>query len=437
MKLLLILLSLLLCPLTLQAKELVDFSLQDILASQEEHVAREKAQSSSQMVLLSWAENPDSVRYEVEVFQSIPDGLDRNTAYDGALYRNKRIYTHHLLLDISSLPNEGRGLFWRVRPINAEWQPMGSFSSPQELISTTTPVDRNAPVALSEEKGTALLYPVYVYAGNPGATRYEVEVTSQYPENLDSVLPSHTRVFSKETSLSDVYDEEPRRGTFYWRVRGLDNDGNAVGVWSMPQKTGILPSPNVKIGVFGDSITQGGGRLYHSPAERAYSYCAYLDFPVINMGRSGDTVEMMEKRFDRDVLPFHVETLLIMGGINDLRMGKDPKDVISSLERIRKRAIDHGIQPILLTLPPINPDQIEKYYKEATAPQWREAVDEVNRYIKTVPHIDTAAPFAEFSVLPVDLAMDGLHEDWNGKQMIAGEINRNIGHFVNVSRETK
>lgn len=75
------------------------------------------------------------------------------------------------------------------------------------------------------------------------------------------------------------------------------------------------------VGIFGDSITQGGGHLYHSPADMAYSYVSYLDFPAVNMGRSGDTVEMMYDRFDRDVLPFHVKYLLIMGGINDLRMG--------------------------------------------------------------------------------------------------------------------
>ena len=180
------------------------------------------------------------------------------------------------------------------------------------------------------------------------------------------------------------------------------------------------------MGIFGDSITQGGGHLYHSPADMAYSYISYLDFPAVNMGRSGDTTEMMEDRFDRDVLPFHVKQLLIMGGINDLRMGADPEKVIHHLENIRKKCIAHGITPILMTIVPINPDNIQKYYGETTYENWRESVDTVNAYIRSLPHIDTAAPFADFDVMPSELAMDGIHGDWNAKQMIAGEINRSM-----------
>ena len=183
------------------------------------------------------------------------------------------------------------------------------------------------------------------------------------------------------------------------------------------------------IGIFGDSITQGGGHLYHSPSDLAYSYVSYLDFPAVNLGRSGDTTEMMEKRFDRDVLPFHVKQLLIMGGINDLRMGADPEKVIKHLKRIQEKCRAHGITPILMTILPINPENIEKYYREKTNENWREGVDTVNAFIRSEEHIDTAAPFAAFPVMPTELAMDGLHGDWNAKQMIAGEINREMGRF--------
>lgn len=37
--------------------------------------------------------------------------------------------------------------------------------------------------------------------------------------------------------------------------------------------------------------------------------------------------------------------------------------------------------------------------------------------------MDTAAPFAEMETMPTELALDGLHGDWNAKQMMAGEIN--------------
>lgn len=389
-------------------------------------------ESSEKLVLLTWQDDPESVRYEVEIFRGLPADLDRNQPLEDHLYDNQRIYSNKVLVDLSQLPEGNEPLYWRVRPIDANWQGMGPFSSPMEVRSTMKPVTRNAPYpnVYRPGNGSTLLYPVYSYAGNPGASRYEVEVTKAYPENTEGTAPSKYRVFSKITSLSNVYDDNPRIGTFYWRVRGLDENGNAVGIWSMPEKVRTNPEEHFDVGIYGDSITQGGGHLYHSPADMAYSYVTYLDFPAVNMGRSGDTTEMMEDRFDHDVLPFHVKYLLIMGGINDLRMGADPNKVIGHLEAIRKKCIEHHIVPILLTIVPINPENIQKYYGDVTYSGWQESVKIVNDYIRSQPHIDTAAPFADYPVMPSELAMDGIHGDWNAKQMIAGEINRHIGEFI-------
>lgn len=389
-------------------------------------------ESREKLVLLTWQDDPESVRYEVEIFRGLPADLDRNQPLEDHLYDNQRIYTNQVLVDLSTFPPGEAPLYWRVRPIDANWEGMGPFSSPMEVRSTMKPITRNAPYphVYRPGNGSTLLYPVYSYAGNPGAVKYEVEVTDQYPENRDGTEPSKYRVFSKETTLSNVYDDNPRIGTFYWRVRGMDENGNPLGIWSLPEKVRTNPDEHFEVGIFGDSITQGGGHLYHSPADMAYSYVTYLDFPAVNMGRSGDTTEMMEDRFDRDVLPFHVKYLLIMGGINDLRMGADPQKVIGHLEAIRKKCIEHHIVPILLTIVPINPENIQKYYGDVTYSGWKESVDTVNSWIRTEPHIDTAAPFADYPVMPGELAMDGIHGDWNAKQMIAGEINRHMGEFM-------
>lgn len=398
----------------------------------ENPVSEEPVSPKENLILLTWQEDPESVRYEVEIFRGLPDNLDRNEPVENHLYDNRRIYSNQVLVDLSAFPPGEAPLYWRVRPIDADWQGMGPFSSPMEVRSTMKKVTRNAPYphVYRPGNGSTLLYPVYSYAGNPGAAKYEVEVTGAYPENPDSSEPSKYRVFSKVTTLSNVYDDNPRIGTFYWRVRGMDENGNPVGIWSLPEKVRTNPDEHFEVGIFGDSITQGGGHLYHSPADMAYSYVTYLDFPAVNMGRSGDTIEMMEDRFDRDVLPFHVKYLLIMGGINDLRMGADPDKVIHHLEAIRKKCIDHHIVPILLTIVPINPENIQKYYGDVTYSGWKESVDTVNSWIRTQPHIDTAAPFADYPVMPGELAMDGIHGDWNAKQMIAGEINRHMGEFM-------
>lgn len=413
-----------------------DLLLQSALAAGREEgalpaQAEEKAGPQEKLILLTWQEDPESVRYEVEIFRGLPENLDRNSPVENHLYDNQRIYTNQVLVDLAAFPPGEAPLYWRVRPIDANWQGMGPFSSPMEVRSTMKPVSRNAPYphVYHPGNGSTLLYPVYSYAGNPGAASYEVEVTDRYPENPDGTVPSKYRVFSKTTTLSNVYDDNPRIGTFYWRVRGMDENGNPLGIWSLPEKVRTNPEEHFEVGIFGDSITQGGGHLYHSPADMAYSYVTYLDFPAVNMGRSGDTTEMMEDRFDRDVLPFHVKYLLIMGGINDLRMGADPQKVIGHLEAIRKKCEEHHIVPILLTIVPINPENIQKYYGDVTYSGWKESVDTVNSWIRTQPHIDTAAPFADYSVMPGELAMDGIHGDWNAKQMIAGEINRHMGEF--------
>lgn len=414
-----------------------DLLLQSALAAGREEgavpaQAEEKAGPQEKLILLTWQEDPESVRYEVEIFRGLPENLDRNSPVENRLYDNQRIYTNQVLVDLAAFPPGEAPLYWRVRPIDANWQGMGPFSSPMEVRSTMKPVSRNAPYphVYHPGNGSTLLYPVYSYAGNPGAASYEVEVTDRYPENPDGTTPSKFRVFSKTTTLSNVYDDNPRIGTFYWRVRGMDENGNPLGIWSLPEKVRTNPEEHFEVGIFGDSITQGGGHLYHSPADMAYSYVTYLDFPAVNMGRSGDTTEMMEDRFDRDVLPFHVKYLLIMGGINDLRMGADPQKVIGHLEAIRKKCEEHHIIPILLTIVPINPENIQKYYGDVTYSGWKESVDTVNSWIRTQPHIDTAAPFADYSVMPGELAMDGIHGDWNAKQMIAGEINRHMGEFM-------
>lgn len=413
-----------------------DLLLQSALAAGREEgavpaQAEEKAGPQEKLILLTWQEDPESVRYEVEIFRGLPENLDRNSPVENHLYDNQRIYTNQVLVDLAAFPPGEAPLYWRVRPIDANWQGMGPFSSPMEVRSTMKPVSRNAPYphVYHPGNGSTLLYPVYSYAGNPGVASYEVEVTDRYPENPDGTAPSKYRVFSKTTTLSNVYDDNPRIGTFYWRVRGMDENGNPLGIWSLPEKVRTNPEEHFEVGIFGDSITQGGGHLYHSPADMAYSYVTYLDFPAVNMGRSGDTTEMMEDRFDRDVLPFHVKYLLIMGGINDLRMGADPQKVIGHLEAIRKKCEEHHIVPILLTIVPINPENIQKYYGDVTYSGWKESVDTVNSWIRTQPHIDTAAPFADYSVMPGELAMDGIHGDWNAKQMIAGEINRHMGEF--------
>lgn len=83
----------------------------------------------------------------------------------------------------------------------------------------------------------------------------------------------------------------------------------------------------------------------------------------------------------------------------------------------------HGITPVFLTLPPINPASIARAFQEPTAEDWQASFRRVNDFIRTRKHIDTAAPFEGMEVMPPSLALDGLHGDWRAKQDMAAVIN--------------
>ncbi|WP_308664457.1 hypothetical protein [uncultured Acidaminococcus sp.] len=248
--------------------------------------------SRANLGLLTWPEQLDAVRYELELLDGIPLNLDPAREADHALYRNSRVYSAQALLPLEELRKKQTTgvLYYRVRAFDLDGRPLGNYSQPAAVESSLRKVERNAPVPRSrmeDTNGSLLLYPVYAYTGNPGAVQYEVEVTDRMPENTEGTAPSRYRVFAQVTSLTDLYDEAPRLGTYYWRVRGMDKEGNPVGQWSLPQKFTTLPSRKIRVGIYGDSISHGGGHLSFSPVDYAYSYSHYLAFPTVNFRKAG------------------------------------------------------------------------------------------------------------------------------------------------------
>lgn len=380
--------------------------------------------SAEGLLHLSWEPDYDAVKYDVTFSrrdQGKMEGTWKTTAY-----------MSDMLLPESGQFKDLQELYWQERPLDFDGYPIDAESAPRPLESSVTPVSRNAPLPRQDrsgERGGALLYPVYSYIGNPGASSYEIEVLSAYPENTEGTAHSMYHIGGGDFLYTDFYDDTPRFGTWYWRVRGKDEEGNPVGQWSLPQKR-QLSTEGYTIGLYGDSITHGGGRMSYGPNDLEYSYGHYLDFDTINLGDSGNTSHDMVERFDRDVLPFHLKYLLILGGSNSLRGGVPAEEVIRDLQEIQQKCRDHNIVPILLTLPPINPSSIDKVFHEPTAEGWEEAFRKVNAFIRTQPHIDTAAAFLYDNLMPEYLALDGLHGDVEAKKRMADMINRHIGEFV-------
>lgn len=379
--------------------------------------AARQAKNEAPLFLLRWKENTDAVRYEL----TVKDATGRTVFEQPYAFQSEYILPPSLTP--GSVP---QGLTYQVRALDLDGEPISTWSRPRLLADDAALLTIHAPVPRSQYhkgNGTDLLYPVYAYTAYPGATSYEVEVTSREPEPSAQRRASRYRIARYESELTDIYDPVPRTGSYYWRVRALDASGKPMTIWSPAQHVEL--TDEFAIGVYGDSISHGGGRLSYGPTDWAYSYESYLAEPVVNLSESGDTSARMAERFASDVKPFsHLKTLLILGGTNSLRASTSADDVIEDLKSIQAQARARGIRPVLMTLPPINPAQIAKAFDQPTAADWQEKFAKVNAFIRTQPHIDTAAPFTRYDEMPKELAMDGLHGDVRAKMMMASAINQ-------------
>jgi lysophospholipase L1-like esterase len=385
--------------------------------------------------MLRWDKVAGAVSYEIELFAAIPGAAGAPRSDLVPFFSAKRVYVNGFNAD---LPADFAGVcfFWRVRGLDISGIPLGAFSDRRmvQVDRKKNPVQKPIPTSFFNlTAGSTLLYPVYAWIPIAGAEKYEVEILDNMPENPNGVAPSIHRIDSAIAVGFDYYDEKPRQSSrpFWWRVRGLDSNGNPVGVYSDAGKFRVNPKLYFAVATFGDSITHGGGDVSYSPADWEYSYQSYLEFPTINLARSSDTSETMVERFERDVLPFQPRHLLIMGGTNSLRAGVEAESVIEDFKSLKAKCLANKIKPVFLTLPPINPKNISNVFGEATDPGWQRQFQLVNDYIRTQEHIDVAIGMAaDDGTLPDQLGIDGLHLGIIGKQKIAAAVNENWRHIV-------
>ena len=178
---------------------------------------------------------------------------------------------------------------------------------------------------------------------------------------------------------------------------------------------------------FGDSITHGGGAISYSPANLEYSYTSYLDFPAVNLGRSGDTVDRALARFEEDVLALHPYNLLILEGTNNLRNDMSAADMCQYLDDIRLVCERNDIRPIFLTIMPLNPPKIMRAFNSVTNDDWNQKLKIVNDHIRKMPYYIDLEPYFyddDKKMLAPELAIDGLHPDVSGKMLMANIVNK-------------
>jgi len=392
---------------------------------------------ASVMPVLMWTKVEGAVAYEIELLTKPVENSNKPVSGSTCFFSTKKAYVNGFNADLSA-DFKGESFYWRVRGLDVDGNPISRFSEAEKVHVNRQQrvVQKPIPISIfNQDTGTTLLYPVYAWVPISVAEKYEVEILDALPENPNGTAPSIHRIDSAIAIGFDYYDKKPRisHKPFYWRVRGLDQDGNPVGVYSDAGKFSVNPNKHVSVATYGDSITHGGGGISHPPSDWEYSYQHYLDFPTINLGKSGDTSQSMVERFDKDVLPFHPQYLIILAGTNSLRGGVTAEDVIADLQELKEECLANNIRPVFLTLPPINPKNIKKTFDEPTVPDWQEQMRLVNDFIRTQVHIDVAREMEyKNGILPSKLAVDGLHLDVEGKKKIAAAVNVNWNYITSL-----
>lgn len=401
-----------------------------------------KNNPASLMPFLVWHTVPRAVCYELELLSAVPEnegGLDLSQKYH--LFSTKKIYTNGFQADLRPYADE-KEIYFRVRALNLQKEAIGFFSKAEKIYLDPKQPLPQKPLINDFEHMPAVempLYPVYNWIPMHDTLRYEVELLAKMPQKENNTTPSAERLwYGKSDNIFSIYDEyaRPYPGTYYWRVRGIDENNNTVGVYS-DTATFTVKEQEKRIfaATLGDSITHGGGAVSYSPFNQEYNYTTYLDFPVLNLGRSGDTVHTTMLRFEEDVLYYKPYNLLILAGSNDLRADTTATEIINDLEIIRVKCEQNDIRPIFLTLMPLNPKNILKVFHSESDPNWHLKLRTVNEYIRKQKYYIELEPYfydAMGEVMAEEFAIDGLHPDIRGKMLIGEIINANKKILRNV-----
>lgn len=274
------------------------------------------------------------------------------------------------------------------------------------------------PTAEFDQMDFPQLYPTYSWEPLPMTKFYQVQVIK-----VDSPRDKIVRELFNSEALNRVTDSTPftEPGEYFWQVRVVDKNHHPLSDWS--EKKFFTVTAPVKFAVLGDSLSHGGA-AYIPAGQLSCQWETYSSVPIKNLARSGDTTQNMLDRFDSDVLPFKPQILIIMAGVNDIRLGLNADAVIKNLEALRDKCLANKITPVFCTLTSMNPKLMAKRGIPLTDGDWREAREQINLWIMRTPyHVDVAKNLTdEFGYLRAEFTPDGLHPALRGKKIIGETI---------------
>ena len=399
-----------------------------------------KQKPASLMPFLVWHTVPNAVCYEMEILDAPPEiegGV--NLSKEHSLETTRKIFTNGYQADFRPYADRQK-IYWRVRALGLhKGENIGEFS-----ISEPVYLDENLPLPNCPlinnfdfmDYKRLPIYPAYSWIPIHDAPQYEVELLNHPPLVENDIAPSPDSLWRQKTQdQSSLYDEysRPYAGAYYWRVRALDEENNPIGTWSNSEKFVVEDfTGGVDTVIFGDSVAHGGGAVSYSPRALEYSYATYIDFPIVNLSRSGDTAYTSLQRFTSDVLPFHPKNLIVSTGTNCLRDERiKAADVIKDLKSIENLCLANDIRPIFLTIMPLNPVNIKYVFRNDTDPGWHDKLVKINEFIRQREFCIDIEPYfydAE-GMMNSELCIDGIHPDIKGKMLIGELINLNKNLF--------
>jgi len=376
-------------------------------------------------VQLIWKEIPSAVRYQVVILKSAED-----TAANIALTYNQ-VYTNGVTVDLSRFGAEAAGFYWKVCPLDYNGNPVGNlhFSKPKPITDGgTLNVNAPKPTTQFERMDYMPLYPVFSWIPYGRAKHHEVRVFRVTDEG-DKLIRT------LQGGEYDVYEDGGYTlpGKYYWQVRSLNSDGTPLSGWSEKSYFSV-EGTKAPIAALGDSITHGGGAMSVSPGYLLYDWESYSSVPVKNLGFSGNTTEAMLERFERDVLPASPRVLVVMGGVNDYRLGVFGAQTVANLQAIKEKCDAYGIIVVFLTPTPINPTMmVSRAHIDQPPYDWQVHQQYVNDWIRRQQyHVDVAEALTDsMGNLRSNYTTDGLHPDYYGKKYIGEQVGRYLQmHFA-------
>ncbi|MBR6014289.1 MAG: GDSL family lipase [Selenomonadaceae bacterium] len=393
-----------------------------------------KENPASLMPFLVWHKVPDAVCYEVEILSAPPE-IEGGTSLSKYFHLDstRKIFTNGYQADLRQYKNYDY-VYWRARALTLHQEPIGEFSRAEKIYLDKDKIMPDCPIINNFDFMAYIplpIYPVYDWIPLNGAKKYEVELLNHPPKVENDIEPSPDSLWRQTTlDMSSCYDEyaRPYAGPYYWRVRALDENDKPIGRWSNSEKFVVADySKGVEYAVLGDSISHGGGAMSYSPRALEYSWESYLDFPAVNLSRSGDISSTTLARFEKDVLPFKPKNLIILTGTNSMRAENiSAETVISDLEKIGTLCRENNIKPIFLTLMPINPKNIRYAFRTPTDPLWHEKLKQVNDFIKSQDYYVDLEPYFydRQGNMDENFSIDGIHPDLRGKMLMAEIVNK-------------